>query len=152
MGPQPQQVFLFPSEHIGFNIFTQTEHSFSKSLSGPWSAQADIAPEPVRTYFSQNAYDLPVSSSFSIYMGDRWRPDLLGSSRYMWFPLSWSTGVPQVVQADVWSLNIAAGTYSVAAGTSYEAEAGTITGSAQILSSSAFSGGKAVGWLGKACY
>lgn len=47
-----------------------------------------------------------------IYMGDRWRPEKLGSSRYMWFPLSWATGVPQIVQADVWTLNLAAGMYS----------------------------------------
>ncbi|KAG6866250.1 hypothetical protein C0991_006837 [Blastosporella zonata] len=81
-------------------------------------------------------------------MGDRWRPTLLGSSRYIWFPLSWSTGVPQIVPADVWSLDLSAGTYTAAVGSSYEAEGGTIGGSATILSDSSFSGGKAVGYLG----
>jgi hypothetical protein len=61
------------------------------ALSGTWSAQADIAPEANRTYFSQNNYDFPLGTN-AIYMGDRWRPDLLGSSRYMWYPLSWATG------------------------------------------------------------
>jgi len=119
-----------------------------QSLSGPWSSQADIAPQAVRTYFSQNTYDMPISSNFAIYMGDRWRPTLLGSSRYIWYPLSWSSGSPQIVPADVWSLDLLAGTYSAATGTTYEAESGTISGSATVASNSGFSGGKAVGYLG----
>ncbi|EJD04256.1 Arabinanase/levansucrase/invertase [Fomitiporia mediterranea MF3/22] len=119
----------------------------ASSLSGPWSSQADIAPESTRTYFSQNAFDLPLGSN-AIYMGDRWRPSLLGSSRYIWYPLDWSSGSPQIVPADVWSVNVNAGTYTVASGTAYEAEAGTISGSATVLSDSSFSGGKAVGYLG----
>lgn len=81
-------------------------------------------------------------------MGDRWRPSLLGSSTYIWYPLSWNTGVPQIVHADVWSLNINAGTYTAAAGASYEAESGTLSGTAVLASGSGFSGGKCVGYLG----
>jgi hypothetical protein len=66
----------------------------------------------------------------------------------MWFPLSWASGKPQIVQADVWSLNLSAGTYTVASGTTYEAESGTIGGTATTLSGSSFSGGKAIGFLG----
>ncbi|KAH9854104.1 galactan 1,3-beta-galactosidase [Lenzites betulinus] len=117
------------------------------SLSGPWSAQADIAPEAVRTYYSQNAYDLPLGSN-AIYMGDRWRSNILGSSQYIWYPLDFSSGTPQLVHADVWSVNLAAGTYSVASGTSYEAESGQLGGSSRLLSNSGFSGGTAVGYLG----
>lgn len=83
-------------------------HAPSQSLAGPWSAQQDIAPEATRTWYSQNAYDLPLGSS-AIYMGDRWRPDLLGSSRYIWYPLDFSSGAPQIVHADVWSVNVQAG-------------------------------------------
>ncbi|KJA29316.1 carbohydrate-binding module family 35 protein [Hypholoma sublateritium FD-334 SS-4] len=119
----------------------------ASSLAGPWSTQADISPEAVNTYFSQNAFDMPLGSN-AIYMGDRWRPDVLGSSTYIWYPLSWSTGVPQIVAADVWSFDLTAGTYTAATGTSYEAESGTISGSATILSDPSFSGGKAVGYLG----
>ncbi|KAI3615662.1 glycosyl hydrolase family 43 protein [Moniliophthora roreri] len=117
------------------------------SLSGSWSAQADIAPQPTRTYFSQNTFDMLLGNN-GIYMGDRWRPSLLGSSRYMWFPLSWDSGNPQIVPADVWSVNVAAGTFSVASGTTYEAESGTISGSARTLTDSAWSGGRGVGYLG----
>ncbi|KAG6857617.1 hypothetical protein H0H87_010185 [Tephrocybe sp. NHM501043] len=120
----------------------------SQSLAGPWSSQADIAPSATRTYFSQNAFDYLINSNFAIYMGDRWRPSLLGSSRYIWYPLSWSSGVPQIVHADVWSLDLSAGAYTAVSGTTYEAESGTIGGSATTLSDSSFSGGKAIGYLG----
>ncbi|KAG6814458.1 hypothetical protein H0H92_007462 [Tricholoma furcatifolium] len=118
------------------------------SLAGPWSSQADIAPEDTSTYTSQNAYDLYINDGLSIYMGDRWQSDLLGSSTYIWFPLSWSTGVPQILQADVWSVDVSSGTYNVASGVSYEAESGTLSGSAVILTNSVYSGGEAVGYLG----
>lgn len=62
----------------------------------------------IEQYFSQNAYDFPLGTN-AIYMGDRWRVDVLGSSQYIWYPLSWSSGVPQIVHADVWSVNLAAG-------------------------------------------
>jgi len=120
----------------------------ASSLAGPWSAQSDIAPQAVRTYFSQNTYDLPLSSNAAIYMGDRWRPSLLGSSRYVWYPLSWSSGKPQIVAADVWSVDLAAGMYTAATGTSYEAEKGTLSGAATLLSATGFSGGQSVGYLG----
>ncbi|KAJ6626911.1 galactan 1,3-beta-galactosidase [Mycena sp. CBHHK59/15] len=119
----------------------------SSNISAPFSAQADLATEAVRTYFSQNAYDMPLGTN-AVYMGDRWRPSLLGSSRYIWLPLSWASGVPQLVWADVWTLNVAAGTYTVASGTSYEAENGVLGGNATIPADSSFSGGKAVGFLG----
>jgi hypothetical protein len=120
----------------------------ASTLSGPWSAQADIAPSATRTYFSQNNYDLALGSN-AIYMGDRWRPSLLGSSRYIWLPMSFSSGVPQLVWADLWTVNVGAGTYTALTGTSYEAESGTRGGSSTLLSDSSFSGAKGVGYLGR---
>ncbi|KAF9458757.1 galactan 1,3-beta-galactosidase [Collybia nuda] len=139
--------YLFASHTSGWDP-NPNKFFTASSLGGPWSAQADIAPAATRTYFSQNTFDMLINSNFGIYMGDRWRPSLLGSSRYMWFPLSWASGKPQIVQADVWSLNLSAGTYTVASGTTYEAEGGSLGGGATVLSNSAFSSGKAIGWLG----
>ncbi|KAH8120507.1 Arabinanase/levansucrase/invertase [Phellopilus nigrolimitatus] len=140
--------YLFASHTSGWDPNPNKFFS-SSSLSGNWSSQEDIAPENTRTYFSQNAFDLPLGSNASaIYMGDRWRPSLLGSSSYIWYPLDWSSGSPQIVQADVWSVDVSAGTYSVASGTSYEAESGTLSGNATVISGSSFSGGKVVGYLG----
>ncbi|EGO02770.1 glycoside hydrolase family 43 protein [Serpula lacrymans var. lacrymans S7.3] len=111
------------------------------TLSSNWSSQNDIAPEDTNTYFSQNAYDLPLGNN-TIYMGDRWWPELLGNSSYIWLPLDWSSGAPQLVWADVWSIDLEQGTYSVATGTTYIAEDGVLGGTAEILNNSA------VGWLG----
>ncbi|KAJ3790666.1 Arabinanase/levansucrase/invertase [Lentinula aff. detonsa] len=119
----------------------------ASSLAGPWSSQVDIAPEDTNTFYSQNAYDMPLGTN-GIYMGDRWDVSALGSSTYIWFPLSWASGLPVIVQADVWSVNLAAGMYTVATGTTYEAESGTLGGSAELLTDSSYSGGKAVGYLG----
>ncbi|PPR00261.1 hypothetical protein CVT24_005009 [Panaeolus cyanescens] len=140
--------YLFASHTTGWDP-NPNKFFTANSLSGPWSSQADIAPQAVRTYFSQNTYDMLISSNFAIYMGDRWRPSLLGSSRYMWFPMTWDSGSPKIIPADVWSINLSAGTFSAASGTSYEAEQGTISGSATTLSDGSFSGGKAIGYLGK---
>ncbi|KAJ4485534.1 Arabinanase/levansucrase/invertase [Lentinula aciculospora] len=119
----------------------------ASSLAGPWSTQVDIAPEDTNTYYSQNAYDMPLGTN-GIYMGDRWDVSALGSSTYIWFPLSWASGLPVIVKADVWNVNLATGTYTVATGTTYEAESGTLGGSAVLLTDSSYSGGQAVGFLG----
>ncbi|GJE90871.1 galactan 1,3-beta-galactosidase [Phanerochaete sordida] len=138
--------FLIASHTSGWA--PNPEKWFSAStLAGPWSAQQDIAPSATRTWYSQNAFDLPLGTN-AVYMGDRWRPDLLGSSRYVWYPLDFSSGAPQIVHADVWSVDVQAGTYTVASGTSYEAENGVRGGSSTLLSNSGFSGGKGVGYLG----
>ncbi|KAF5356070.1 hypothetical protein D9756_004010 [Leucocoprinus leucothites] len=139
--------YLFASHTTGWDPNPNKFFSAS-SLSGPWSSQADIAPAATRTYFSQNTFDMLLGSNFAIYMGDRWRPSLLGSSRYIWYPMTWDTGKPQIIAADVWSVNPSAGTFSAAAGTTYEAESGSLSGAAQMLSDGSFSGGRAVGWLG----
>ncbi|KAI0736206.1 glycosyl hydrolase [Fomitopsis betulina] len=110
------------------------KYLYADSISGTWSSQADIAPEDTNTYYSQNAYDLPLGTN-AIYMGDRWESSLLGNSRYMWYPLSWSSGDPQIVYADLWTVDLAAGTYSVLNGTVYAASSGTLSGSSELLGS-----------------
>jgi len=138
--------YLFASHTSGWapnpnKFFTST------NLAGGWSSESDIGPSNTRTYFSQNTFDLPLGSN-ALYMGDRWRPSLLGSSRYIWLPLSWSSGRPQLVAAGVFNLDVNAGPYSLASGTTYEAENGTRGGSSTAITDSAFSGGKGVGYLG----
>ncbi|KAI0267698.1 galactan 1,3-beta-galactosidase [Gloeopeniophorella convolvens] len=130
-----------------YYLFASHTSGWDPNANKFFQATADIAPSATRTYFSQNNYDMPLGTN-AIYMGDRWRPDLLGSSRYIWYPLDWSSGAPQIVHADVWTVDLNAGTYSVVNGTAYEAESGTLGGSATLLSSSSFSGGRAVGYLG----
>ncbi|KAJ7071396.1 galactan 1,3-beta-galactosidase [Mycena amicta] len=141
------QYYLFASHTSGWDP-NPNKWFVASSISSAFSAQADIAPQATRTYYSQNAFDLPLVSGNAIYMGDRWRSDILSISSYIWLPLTWASGSPQLIWADVWSLNLAAGTWSIASGTTYEAESGVLSGSAVISSGTSFSGGKAVGFLG----
>ena len=62
--------------------------------------------------------------------------------------MDFSSGSPKLVWADVWTVNVSAGTYSIASGTTYEAEKGTRGGNSTLINNSAFSGGQAVGYLG----
>ncbi|KIY45219.1 glycoside hydrolase family 43 and carbohydrate-binding module family 35 protein [Fistulina hepatica ATCC 64428] len=138
--------YLFASHTTGWTP-NANKYFTASSLSGSWSDEADIAPEDTRTYNSQNAYDFVLGSN-TVYMGDRWREALLGSSTYIWLPMVFSDGVPSLVWADVWDLDVASGTYTIYNGTTYQAEDGTLGGSAVILTSSSYSGGEAVGYLG----
>ncbi|TEB39093.1 galactan 1,3-beta-galactosidase [Coprinellus micaceus] len=121
----------------------------ANSLAGPWGAENDIAPRATRTYFSQNTFNLPVSNNVAVYMGDRWRPQQLGGSRYIWYPMVWgNNNLPTIVPADVWRVDFGTGAHIVAAGTTYEAERGTLSGPARLLNNTGFSGGTAVGYIG----
>ena len=82
-------------------------------------------------------------------MGDRWRPQQLGGSRYIWYPMVWgNSNLPTIVPADVWRVDFGSGAHVVAAGTTYEAERGTLSGPARLLDNTGFSGGTAVGYIG----
>ncbi|KAF7319882.1 Galactan 1,3-beta-galactosidase [Mycena kentingensis (nom. inval.)] len=139
--------YLFASHTTGWDP-NPNKWFRGSTISGAFSAQADIAPAATRTFYSQNAFDFPLASGNAIYMGDRWRSDRLSISSYIWLPLTWASGSPQLIWADVWTLNLAAGTWTIASGTTYEAESGTISGSATLASDASFSGGRAVGFLG----
>lgn len=61
------------------------------ALAGPWSAFQDVAPPATRTYTSQTASILPVfgtKQTTYLYLGDRWKPNNLTDSRYIWLPLT----------------------------------------------------------------
>ncbi|MBW0463271.1 hypothetical protein O181_002986 [Austropuccinia psidii MF-1] len=92
-------------------------------LSGPWSGASLIAPKDIKTYFSQNAYELAIqgneTTSF-IYIGDRWFPSALGTSKYVWLPLMKKDSVLQLQWADVWSIDIATGQIKIEIGTTYK--------------------------------
>ncbi|KIJ27418.1 carbohydrate-binding module family 35 protein [Sphaerobolus stellatus SS14] len=139
--------WLFASHTSGWAP-NPNKYFSSNSISGPWSAEADLAPESTRTYYSQNNYDLLLPNQNAIYMGDRWHSALLGDSRYMWLPLDFSSGSPKILQADVWSVDPNSGSWTIASGTTYEAENGTRGGNSTLITNSGFSGGHGVGYLG----
>ncbi|KZT60607.1 carbohydrate-binding module family 35 protein, partial [Calocera cornea HHB12733] len=115
-------------------------HLSAPSLSGPWTKPKDIAPSKLRTYFSQNTYDLVLQPGddqgrgmMSLYMGDRWKSNQLGKSSYIWLPMTWSDddGV-WLDWIDIFSVDVKTGAITIPTGTAYHAAQGTLHGSAQL--------------------
>jgi hypothetical protein len=130
-------------------------YTSATSLSGPWTTAASLAPSSPNTWDSQDAFILPVVGSTTttyIYMGDRWDPNALGNSRYIWLPLTvsgTSVSLPSSFY-DAWTINLSTGTWSTVATTAYQGEASTntLSGGAVVQNCTNCSGGKAVGFIG----
>ncbi len=61
-----------------------------------------------KTYQSQSAYVFPVQGKENcfVYMGDRWNSSNVGTSTYVWLPLSLRSGYPSVRWYDEWDLSV----------------------------------------------
>lgn len=106
--------FLFSSHLSGWNT-NDNQYATAVSLAGPWSSLANFAPAGSNTFNSQTTYVLPVSGSGGtsyIYMGDRWVPNNLSTSSYIWLPLTISGKSATLAWYDKWAINSAAGTWS----------------------------------------
>lgn len=81
----------------------------ASSIWGPWIQH----PNPCRgeeaelTFRSQSTYILPVEgkSDAFIFMADRWNPDKLSDSRYIWLPLQFENGLPVLKWMNSWNLD-----------------------------------------------
>lgn len=71
----------------------QQKYSSATSLNGPWSTPAPIGNSS--GFNTQTSFILPIQGTTTsyIYMGDRWNSSALGSSRYVWLPLTLSEGI-----------------------------------------------------------
>jgi hypothetical protein len=107
--------FMFCSHLTGWNP-NDNEYATASSISGPWTTLTDFAPSGTNTFSSQTNYVLPVSGTSGttyVYMGDRWVPSALGTSTYIWLPLTISgSHVSTLTWYNQWSINTAAGTWS----------------------------------------
>lgn len=65
------------------------------------------------TYQSQSAYVFPVQGRDKcfVYMGDRWNSSNVGSSKYVWLPVSVRSGYPAVRWYDSWDMSVFDGMY-----------------------------------------
>jgi hypothetical protein len=77
---------------------------------GPWQeldnpAQGQDAPV---TFHSQSTYVLEVKpgSGQFVYIGDRWNPENLQDSRYIWLPMNWHHGQFNMIWRDEWDLSV----------------------------------------------
>jgi hypothetical protein len=77
-------------------------------LSGPWGAFADVAPPETNTYGSQSSNLLKVAGTRAttvIYIGDRWNPEQLWDSRYVWMPLEIGNGSMRLPPPAPWTID-----------------------------------------------
>jgi hypothetical protein len=60
------------------------------------------------TFHVQGTYVLPVQGTQNafIFMADRWNPQNLADSRYVWLPFSLRRGKPQIAWHDTWDLAV----------------------------------------------
>jgi hypothetical protein len=105
--------FMFGSHLTGWDA-NDNVYSTATSLGGPWSAWRTFATAGSNTYTSQTSYVLPVSGSLAIYLGDRWQPDNLASSTYVWLPITFSGTTATMRDQVSWvpSLSVTAVTFA----------------------------------------
>ena len=88
-------------------------YASATSLSGPWSAFSNVAPDGTRTYDSQTSFLLPVSGSAGtsyVYVGDRWNSGDLNSSVPVWLPITLTgSGTAALSWYPSWGIDTATG-------------------------------------------
>ena len=73
-----------------------------------WGVDFCVDEGNAKCYTSQPAYVFPVQGRDKcyIYMGDRWNSSNVGSSKYVWCPLSIRSGYPAVRYCSSWDLSV----------------------------------------------
>ena len=87
-------------------------YATAPSLSGPWTTVQNIAPPETNTYDSQSTMLLKVTGSKTstvIYMGDRWMPNALWDSRYIWMPVEIGDGKMTLPKPQNWTIDVQTG-------------------------------------------
>jgi hypothetical protein len=88
-------------------------YATAQNLSGPWTEFRNIAPPATNTDGSQSTFLLNVEGSQDtsvIYMGDRWEPDNLPDSRYIWMPVTMGGRDMTLPPLQPWSIDMKTGT------------------------------------------
>jgi hypothetical protein len=88
------------------------EYAISTSIMGPWTVRGNpcIGPpgDVATTFRSQGTFVLPVQGrpGAYIFMADRWKPENLGDSRYVWLPLEIEGDTLRLRWRDEWDLSV----------------------------------------------
>lgn len=93
------------------------KYATAKSLEGPWTSFADIAPPEKKTYGSQSTMLIKVTGKQSttiIFMGDVWKPKTQWDSRYIWMPLEIGDGKLWLPEPKPWTLDMKSGKWAYA--------------------------------------
>jgi hypothetical protein len=81
----------------------------AESLYGRWKLLGDPmkGPDAALTFGGQSTYILPVHGKKNafIFMADRWKPQDLKDSRYLWLPVQFKNNEPFIEWMNEWSLS-----------------------------------------------
>lgn len=84
--------------------------AYTTNILGQWIPNGNFAVDQRKqiTYGSQSCYvfKIPGKKNAYMYMGDRWNPNDVGNSRYVWLPISMRSGYPTVQWYDEWDLTV----------------------------------------------
>jgi Glycosyl hydrolases family 43 len=84
-------------------------YAVSSSMMGPWKITDNPATGPgsENTFGSQSTFVLPVEGQAGtfIFMADRWNPENLGDSRYVWLPIMVHDDNVRIPWRDHWRLS-----------------------------------------------
>lgn len=88
----------------------EASYAVADNILGPWKSLENpcIGPDANTTYGSQSTCVLPAPGrpGHLIFMADRWKPDDLSDSRYVWLPLVLKPdGAPVIEWKDRWNLS-----------------------------------------------
>ena len=79
----------------------------ASSIWGPWQELENpfMGADSETSFHSQSTYVLPMPGKPGrfIYMGDRWNPENLIDSRYIWLPLTLEGDQPVITWRDQWN-------------------------------------------------
>jgi hypothetical protein len=103
------QYFLINSKCSGWAP-NAALYAVAPSMLGPWKVMENptVGSGSDQTFDSQSTYVLPVAGRHGafIFMADRWNPDDLEDSRYIWLPISIHGDKLEIRWHDQWDLSI----------------------------------------------
>lgn len=103
-----KKYYLFTSGCTGWKPNKASLH-VAASIMGPWQLTEGNplqGPGADTTFGGQSTHVEPVQGKDAfIFMADRWNPQNLTDSRYLWLPVQFRDGLPTVVWKDEWKLN-----------------------------------------------
>jgi beta-xylosidase len=86
------------------------EYAYADSMLGPWTVVGNpcVGTDADLTFHSQGDHVLrvPGKTDAYIYMGDRWNPDSLRDSRYVWLPIHFNGDLIEIDWMDQWNLSV----------------------------------------------
>lgn len=100
--------YMITSGTTGWSC-NRAEYAMADNIFGPWRTIGNpcIGEHAELTFHSQSTFVLPVEGKQDIwiFMADRWTPENLGDSRYVWLPIQFDGEAIKITWHDNWSID-----------------------------------------------